>query len=97
MGGDFPPGRIRGEERHSRRSSLCADVHVGTHSEKSEVGYRRTAADLQNAKMLRVLSAHHGWSVRFFDVSTALVLTPVEDAVLAVPPEDCQGPTHGGV
>ena len=72
----------------------------GRHSdEKQGVSFlsHSTATDLQNAKKLRVLAAHHGWSVRFFDVSTALVHTPVKDAVLVVPPEDCQGPTHGGV
>ena len=38
--------------------------------------------------MMLVLAAHHGWSVRFFDVSRAFLHTPIKDPVFAVPPEE---------
>ena len=47
--------------------------------------------------MLLVLAAHHGWSVRFFDVSRAFLHTPIKDPVFAVPPEEYQSPIPGGV
>ena len=47
--------------------------------------------------MLLVLAAHHGWSVRFFDVSRAFLHTPIKTRVFAVPPEEYQSPIPGGV
>ena len=43
-------------------------------------------------KMLLVLAAHHGWSVRFPDVSRVFLHTPI-----AVPPEEHHSPIPGGV
>ena len=47
--------------------------------------------------MMLVLAAHHGWSVRFFDVSRAFLHTPIKTRVLAIPPEEYQSPIHDGV
>ena len=47
-----------------------------------------------------VLAAHHGWSVRFFDVTRAeeeFLHTPIKDPVLAVPTEEFEGPIPVGV
>ena len=44
-----------------------------------------------------VLAAHHGWSVRFFDISRAFLHTPIKDRVFAVPPEEYHNPIPRGV
>ena len=48
-------------------------------------------------KMMLVLAAHHGWSVRFSDANRAFLHTPIKDPVFAVPPEECHSPIPGGV
>ena len=48
-------------------------------------------------KMLLVLAAHHGWSARFFDVSSPFLHTSTKTRVFATPPEEYQSPIPGGV
>ena len=51
----------------------------------------------QNNKMLHVLAAHHGWSVRYFDVRKEFLNTPIKDLVFAVPTDKFQSRILGGV
>ena len=64
---------------------------VGRQPEKSKESLYCPTPGPQIYKMLLVLAAFHGWSVRFFDVSS------IKTRVFAVPPEECQSPIPGGV
>ena len=69
----------------------------GRQSERSKESLYCPTPGPQIYKMLLVLAAHHGWSVRFFDVSRAFLHTPIKTRVSAVPPEEYQSPIPGGV
>ena len=43
-------------------------------------------------KMLLLLAAYRGWSVRFLDVSRAFLHTTIKTREFAVPPEEYQSP-----
>ena len=69
----------------------------GRQSERSKESLCCPTPKPQISKMMLVLAAYHGWSVRFFDVSGAFLHTPIKDPVFAVPPEEYQSPIPGGV
>ena len=69
----------------------------GRQSERSKDSLNCPTPGPQIYKMLLVLAAHHGWSVRSFDVSQAFLHTPIKTRVFAVPPEEYQSPIPGGV
>ena len=63
----------------------------GRQSERSKESLFCPTPGPQIYKMLLVLAANHGWSVRFFDVSKAFLHTPIKTIVFAVPPEEFPG------
>ena len=71
----------------------------GRQSERSKESLYCPTPGPQIYKMMLVLAAHHGWSVRFFDVCRELEFlhTPIKDPVFAVPPEEYHSPIPGGV
>ena len=69
----------------------------GRQSERSKESLFCPTPGPQIYKMMLVLAAHFGWSVRFFDVSRAFLHTPIKDPVFAVPPEEYHSPIPGGV
>ena len=69
----------------------------GRQSERSNESLYCPTPGPQIFKMMLVLAAHHGWSVRFFDVSRVSLHTPIKDPVFAVPPEEYHSPIPGGV
>ena len=69
----------------------------GRQSERSKESLSCPTPGPKIYKMLLVLGAHHGWSVRFFDVSRAFLHTPIKTCVFAVPLEEHQSPIPGGV
>ena len=75
----------------------CVCALLGRRSERSKESLRCPTPGPQIYKMLLVLAAYHGWSVRFFDVSRAFLHTPIKTRVFAVPPEEYQSRIPGGV
>ena len=84
---------------HSEEWSTSTNLSVpfGRQSERNEESLCCPTPGQQIYKMLLVLAAHHGWSVRFFDVSRASLHTPIKTPVFAVPPEEYESPIPGGV